>query len=509
MCIIAAKLAHAQHPTEDMLKAMWNKNPDGAGFAYPNVDGDITIIKGLMTYNDFRAALEPLLAVPTAFYLLHFRIATHGLRDGTMTHPFWAKENKLAICHNGILPYSTILDDKDPRSDTAAFTEDILSKLPEGWHLSEAWHHIIEEYMGRYNKIAIIEKEGIVLMNRSAWVEDKDTGLIFSNSSYVTYKAPVYDSSTSSYNLGGNQAANFRVGARTPTQTGVSKGTADGPGIEESQKDHAARMAAWSTKREALVAAFGKRLGSFVRSNLLTVGEARTLKAQVSSKVWMPEEGEDFLDFYALAITQLERKNPTVVWAMDILGTKTFEKVPDMLIGVIGAMDEVDEDAIAAMVEARAAEDAPIDLGTSSTTLNPAVWSETNAGIFVGKPIAIRMDDKTLRIGSCTAISKEGISYTSSVGHECRVSWACIDDIETRLVLTCPRLKDIQRHRGCRITVEPLTKTHLLDGVLDECWEEGFTLKSDMGFTIDITYDETLSITIDGGPEAKAMAAAK
>ena len=40
------------------LKNSWDANPDGAGFMYPE-NGKLVIVKGLMNYDEFRAAYDP------------------------------------------------------------------------------------------------------------------------------------------------------------------------------------------------------------------------------------------------------------------------------------------------------------------------------------------------------------------------------------------------------------------------------------------------------------------
>ena len=77
MCIALVKLPDA-NVSEDNLRACWQSNPDGAGFAYIK-DGKVTIEKGFMTLKPFMEALNVALeANKESTFLIHFRIATHG-----------------------------------------------------------------------------------------------------------------------------------------------------------------------------------------------------------------------------------------------------------------------------------------------------------------------------------------------------------------------------------------------------------------------------------------------
>src|SRR6187402_2638487 len=112
MCIIVAKTLKAQHPDIETLRSCWNRNPNGAGIAYPDVNGGISMVKGLMTFDDFMEAMKPLLELKAdgIFYVLHFRIATHGTVNKENSHPLCIRENKVAIAHNGVLPYSRLCE---------------------------------------------------------------------------------------------------------------------------------------------------------------------------------------------------------------------------------------------------------------------------------------------------------------------------------------------------------------------------------------------------------------
>ena len=50
MCIAILSEHGVEIPTEEVLKRCWNKNPDGAGYAYLNKDNEWTVKKGIRTW---------------------------------------------------------------------------------------------------------------------------------------------------------------------------------------------------------------------------------------------------------------------------------------------------------------------------------------------------------------------------------------------------------------------------------------------------------------------------
>lgn len=286
MCIIIAKRPSAQHPTDEVIDECWKRNPHGAGYAFANADGGVTVRKGFMTLEALKASLEEVRSVNGSWYIIHFRIATHGSKGPENTHPFWVTNGKVAMAHNGMLPIGDLVKDDEGRSDTAAFAEDILSKLPDGWHRHPAFVHMVEEYMGRGNKIAVIDHDGIELFNLSAWNEDKETGLFYSNYAWKVYKSE-YTTPVYSHQSGGaTSTENFR----TPTRQGNAQHGVHGAGGTPTLSNKSAKKKAAST--------LGKRLGSMVQATLISVAEASALKQLATHGEYDPEEVEDFLDFY-------------------------------------------------------------------------------------------------------------------------------------------------------------------------------------------------------------------
>lgn len=180
MCVILfkpEKIDKASIST-DTLYNCWLANPHGAGLMYA-YHGRMIVWKGMMTFEKFLSAWK---AVPqNAVIVAHFRIATHGKRDESMTHPFWVYPDRLAMVHNGILAIKA--REGDGLSDTATFVEDVLRALPAGWSTNPAIMHLLDGYCGYGNKLVFLDRTGLVtIINERAgtWHE----GCWYSNTSY-------------------------------------------------------------------------------------------------------------------------------------------------------------------------------------------------------------------------------------------------------------------------------------------------------------------------------------
>lgn len=138
MCIAIVKPKGVKCPTKATLKRCFDANSDGAGLAIAR-EGETILYKGLMDFEEFWQAYREVVKKELAA-LLHFRIATHGARDATATHPFPLSpdEDKLkAKCfksrlpvaiHNGVLSgYGSRL--KTGLSDTQEFIKKRLASV--------------------------------------------------------------------------------------------------------------------------------------------------------------------------------------------------------------------------------------------------------------------------------------------------------------------------------------------------------------------------------------------
>lgn len=147
MCVIVHQPVGA-YLDKETAQNMWNRNPDGGGFAYINDDGEFTVEKAMnfdyfwRTFETHRAANRD------KEFLIHFRIATSGKIGLDNTHPFEIDDETL-MAHNGMLNHIVgKISLYDEVSDTRAFIRDILPMLPDGWLDNPVLVDMVEDYIG-------------------------------------------------------------------------------------------------------------------------------------------------------------------------------------------------------------------------------------------------------------------------------------------------------------------------------------------------------------------------
>lgn len=196
MCIAIGKPMGIDVPSEEILENCWNNNDDGAGFAF-NLSNRVVIKKGFMKYKDFIEAFrfyDKKYNFKNRGLLIHFRIATHGARDASMTHPFPIVDDigalkkieynsNYAVIHNGIISLTSdyMLSQKTGLSDTALFIKDYLTKLAENrnWFYNKSNFELIEKLID--SKMAILDKNGNIGITSGF---TKDNGVYYSNNTY-------------------------------------------------------------------------------------------------------------------------------------------------------------------------------------------------------------------------------------------------------------------------------------------------------------------------------------
>lgn len=200
MCIIAVKPMGVPTPKKEILKNMFTANPDGAGVAF-NLNGNLYIIKGLMSFEKFYEVCKQIPAESSAIY--HTRIQTSGGVCAELTHPFildaninrqrelYIKTNRgEAVAHNGIF---SEFHAKENNNDTTQFIAKYLSPLKTlkdkvGQSiLDNDLDAVINKLCGTSNKIAIIDEKGNIKKYGENWIFDD--GIFYSN---TTYEEPLY-----------------------------------------------------------------------------------------------------------------------------------------------------------------------------------------------------------------------------------------------------------------------------------------------------------------------------
>ena len=195
MCIAIGKLKGYDVPTESVLRTCFDNNPDGAGFAFA-YNGTVHIKKGFMTFESFINVFNSYnekYNFKDLGVLIHFRIATHGNRDGSMTHPFPLSSDEgalkkeqyssdYAVVHNGIISLtSTTASRQVGLSDTAVFIRDYLVNIAknDNWFYKKSNFELIHKLID--SKMAILNVDGDIMFTEGFTEEN---GVFYSNSSY-------------------------------------------------------------------------------------------------------------------------------------------------------------------------------------------------------------------------------------------------------------------------------------------------------------------------------------
>ena len=179
MCVIAVKESGVSAFPESKMKAMFNHNSDGAGFAYV-LDEKVFVEKGLMSYNTFERAyalLEKRIKqagkeIKDIPIVLHFRIGTHGPNSAGLTHPFPIShdfKHLTALDYNAdiVMAHNGIINSVTPRtgwSDTQQYIKDIIlpmAKSNRDFYNNPFMKEIMENTING-SKFVFLDKSGKV-----------------------------------------------------------------------------------------------------------------------------------------------------------------------------------------------------------------------------------------------------------------------------------------------------------------------------------------------------------
>ena len=200
MCIAIYSPVGTPIPSEKYLSNCFKNNPDGAGFAFNLGNGQVQIVKGLMTFDKFKQVFNKYnekYGFTDRGVLIHFRITTHGGTQPACCHPFpLSDSDKLlkktecvanyAVIHNGIIQLtSTTAHALKNMSDTMVFVRDYMSKIAsnKGWFRNPNNWELIETLAD--SKIACLNGQGEIQCT-SGFHEGVD-GNFYSNTSYSDY----------------------------------------------------------------------------------------------------------------------------------------------------------------------------------------------------------------------------------------------------------------------------------------------------------------------------------
>lgn len=185
--MISVKPIGANIPEKKYLQNGYKKNKDGLGIAIWKKNSLVHIKKDFNTFEDFYRYLQKNVNQED-IALIHFRLATHGLKDKGNRHPFPITRNKnrlrildlkckQAIVHNGVITgYS-----HKKYSDTQKFILDILSDAKIKNNLTNrVIQKMISSYIGS-DRLAIVDTDGTLIMIGEFVEQD---GCFYSNDNY-------------------------------------------------------------------------------------------------------------------------------------------------------------------------------------------------------------------------------------------------------------------------------------------------------------------------------------
>jgi glutamine amidotransferase len=190
MCI-AILLPEGKVLDRDTLIRCNETNRDGFGYAYFDENNQIKMVKEsnkkkiIKNIDNFIETRDKYIDKP---FLVHFRIATHGLISKRCTHPFVVND-EIVFCHNGILRHDYGVSKTSNDSDTMMFNKKILQRIAKSClndmieGKNDVLFQLIEGYIGSSNKMILLNKNGkYKIINEKAGVWDN--GIWYSNTSY-------------------------------------------------------------------------------------------------------------------------------------------------------------------------------------------------------------------------------------------------------------------------------------------------------------------------------------
>lgn len=147
MCVLVVKPANVSMPSYEDLKAMYNRNPHGCGFATPSR------IYKTMSFAKFVHELDKV--EDSEPCIIHLRLATHGSIGTKNCHPFkgrLADGSDIYFAHNGILDINAVGDMTD--SETA-FKYRFIPVANNCGLYSRSFDRVVNDIIG-YSKFAFL-----------------------------------------------------------------------------------------------------------------------------------------------------------------------------------------------------------------------------------------------------------------------------------------------------------------------------------------------------------------
>lgn len=177
MCVILHRPEGITVDWEDLLSAYW-ANSDGCGLMW--FDGPkVRVSRGMWSDDEM---LDRVCDLGEREYILHLRIATHGVVSRKNCHPFPVGGGGW-VAHNGIL---RIKQDREDRSDTWHFARNFREGQFANKLSDAGFVKMLEKAHGEFNRLAFALPGGRVVKTGS-W--KTYAGCEWSNLNWVGYRS--------------------------------------------------------------------------------------------------------------------------------------------------------------------------------------------------------------------------------------------------------------------------------------------------------------------------------
>lgn len=202
MCIIMAKRAGVELPSDDVLRTCWRANQDGGGYMFAR-DGKVEVRKGFTTIEMMLASLQTEGITKADAVCMHFRISTSGGVKPELCHPYpvvadfeamkvLTFSTDLAVMHNGVLGITP----ETGVNDTMTFVKHVLAPRRNSWTALDK--DIVFRMAISGSRLCFMDVNGTIQMVGQGWIKESD-GLYYSNSGYKrqysTYQYSQWDES--------------------------------------------------------------------------------------------------------------------------------------------------------------------------------------------------------------------------------------------------------------------------------------------------------------------------
>ena len=183
MCLLVVQKENARMSNKQISNA-WKRNSDGAGYSFA-LNNEIVTKKYMDKISFINNFTTDWNNNKNKVFIIHFRLATHGLTNLDNVHPFKVNKN-LVFAHNGVI---NCVDDNHKLSDTQMYNIQVLKNLQANFLNNNAIRKLISESIGN-SKLAFLDNKGdYTIINSEFGKWDKNKSIWFSNDSHKTQKS--------------------------------------------------------------------------------------------------------------------------------------------------------------------------------------------------------------------------------------------------------------------------------------------------------------------------------